>query len=91
MATLHATAHKQRIVHIFLHSISTVLTAFGVFEAGNDDGVDADIELFKTFAMALYVRLLHFVEIVGYAAGNMSTFAFVPINYAAKSKRKCDY
>lgn len=53
MATLHATAHKHRIVQIFLHSISTLFTAVGAFAAGiSDDGVDAGIELFKTFAMA---------------------------------------
>lgn len=48
-----------------------MLTADGAFAAGNDDGVDAGIEVFKTFAMAS-VFVLHLSEFIGYAAGNMS-------------------
>lgn len=52
-----------------------MFTAVGGFAAGICvDGVDAGIELFKTFAMApcLFQRLFEFI---GYAGGNMSMFA----------------
>ena len=49
MATLHATARKQRITQILLHSSSTVLTGRGVDELTaliGDDGINVFCNVF---------------------------------------------